>query len=1831
MKQNLLSAKTSIQDLMNKSFRTNVYCVVSVLFLCIFSFDSALACDCDVVPTTPTQVNGPGSNEITLGASKAYPYTCGSYCYGIAIEIRPVGVAFSNTPTHYGPPIVDLADAPYAPLVLDLTTLVPGEYKWQFTQESDNCSNYPNGNCGGTSTSWWTDSGFTFFSCSSGTDADGDGWVSDCDCDDSDPAVNPDATEVCGNGIDDDCDGDVDTDDDDMDGVSVCAGDCDDNNPLVYPDAPEICDGIDNNCDGMVESSAPYLVGLSGMNLTNNCGGSGGYYNSNMASITWASTDATMASGSITLDIGVNCMTSSIDISLNGSPWTTINPGYDCTCTPSPNSNLIVLPLDPSLYISNGLNTITFSNNDAFGFQELLEFGPGVFAALCVDYCDNTLGVDSDGDGWLDGGCDCDDTNPNINPLAPEICNGLDDDCDSLIDELDLDKDGFPICVDCDDSNPFVYPGAPEICDGLDNDCDGIVESSFTYDISAGFINFDGNCGNVTQQYVCNGSDLTLSWTSFNSSILNGTIEFAIGYNCSTGPRDVYLNGVLQQTIDPAYDCNCTDSPETFIITLNPADYNAPGNNTLIIEANNTCLGLHELPQYGVGVFANVCVDYAAAMGSCPIITDCPTDNEVSVDETCMAGLPDYTAELEVDASCGPFTVSQDPAPGTMYTAEDMIAVTLTATDDGSGEMNSCMFMVAFIDNIAPTITCPADITQTADGGASTFEGIYPPPGGVDFSSSGGSAGDAGGVTFSYANFDPSAYATLFWGPATFDAVQAGLSGVLSPMTFDNISGSVATWLGSSTWTNPTTGTVSTIPICFSLTLTTGSWTPDPTVGALFEIVGGADFSVTLEFLADLGSGCDTPLNEVQQASAGLTVSSFSGGFFGTTAGAGTGMCGALVTFDDPMVDDNCTLPMGMVGPLNFTTAGASGPFGPNQSQVDAAYFGSELEGQVTINTQGIQEWIVPITGTYSINAIGASGGDGTEDALNFGGLGADLYGEFSLSAGQVIKVIVGQEGETASGGGGGGGSFIWIDGAALPLIVAGGGGGAGDHNQGGNPDGVNASYTNVGTATADGNGGIATGGNGGGTSGSGGASGGGGGWLTDGAEGIPNTRGRGVPNGSIGGQEGQDGGFGGGGSNRAECCAEGGGGGGGYSGGAGADSSRDEGGGGGGSFNAGGNPVNGSLNAGNGLVVIELIDGGANALTQTAGLPSGSIFPVGTTTNTFVVTDQAGNTAMCSFDVTITDDEAPTVDCSGLAISIMTSAGGTGDCVGEYDWAIPTPMDNCGVTNYTVTYTNPDGTIDGPHDAFPYTPENTANSGAPINMANRNFELGMTTVTYYVEDAAGNTGSCSFTVTVTDDEAPTYTYCPNNFIVSNSVDLCGGVVDWTGPLGEDNCEVVSITRTDTGPAQGTLWDPGVYIVTYDLSDGVNPVVECSFTVTVTDNQLPQVSCPSNMVVVTTDLDVCTWTSDVKVDPNFSDDNCDFTLTHEISGATVVAAGTAGSAMGTVFELGMSTVCYTVTEDANGNQTSTCCFDVMVVDEQAPTIVCPNDITQTADPMMCGAVVTFDDPVVDDNCDLAGTSSVISGGLGAIMTGTYSVTPGDILKILVGGEGTSSNPTFTTFSQEGGGGGGTFVSTLGNSPLIVAGGGGGATNNVSQCGDLNDLAGLDASLTTTGTSTATGSAAGGASGNAGSNGGGNGGSGSGFFGDGVGCGAGQSFVNGGSGGQCGSGWSSGGFGGGGGGWAYGGGGGGGGGYSGGGFGGSFPYPGGGGGGSFNAGTSQLSSVGNTGNGLITISYSSGFITFPYSGVIENWTVPTGVTEITIQARGAQGGSVNADS
>jgi hypothetical protein len=274
----------------------------------------------------------------------------------------------------------------------------------------------------------------------------------------------------------------------------------------------------------------------------------------------------------------------------------------------------------------------------------------------------------------------------------------------------------------------------------------------------------------------------------------------------------------------------------------------------------------------------------------------------------------------------------------------------------------------------------------------------------------------------------------------------------------------------------------------------------------------------------------------------------------------------------------------------SFTNCAVTGRTGPTQANVDAAYSASILNGNVSITTQGIQEWIVPHTAIYSIEVAGAQGGGDN------GGLGANMQGDFMLTAGDTLKILVGQEGTELTSSrddySGGGGSFI-TDYSNTPLIIAGGGGGAEISGVGSNGQTTTAGSNGTG-GYSDGVGGTA--GNGGTNSNQ--TTDGGAGLLGDGASGNPNPAPQSFINGGEGGSNSWasggvsvDGGFGGGGAvNRNDLNYRGAGGGGGYSGGGASygNSTTLPIAGGGGSYNNGTNQNNtAGLNMGHGYVKI--------------------------------------------------------------------------------------------------------------------------------------------------------------------------------------------------------------------------------------------------------------------------------------------------------------------------------------------------------------------------------------------------------------------------------------------------------------------------------------------------------------------------------------------------------------------------------------------------------------------------------------------------------------------
>lgn len=170
----------------------------------------------------------------------------------------------------------------------------------------------------------------------------------------------------------------------------------------------------------------------------------------------------------------------------------------------------------------------------------------------------------------------------------------------------------------------------------------------------------------------------------------------------------------------------------------------------------------------------------------------------------------------------------------------------------------------------------------------------YPAPGGNGFFGSGAaSAGDPGGRTNNYSGFNAAAFSALYWGPSSANLPSAALDGTLDALSFSGITGTTASWVGTTSWTNPSNGATNpSAGLRMDITIAGLGATPwvsfasangsDPAgVGAVVDDSSGSAFSATIAFFANTGSGW-TALNSVLQPASpsGLTKSNFSGAFY---------------------------------------------------------------------------------------------------------------------------------------------------------------------------------------------------------------------------------------------------------------------------------------------------------------------------------------------------------------------------------------------------------------------------------------------------------------------------------------------------------------------------------------------------------------------------------------------------------------------------------------------------------------------------------------------------------------------------------------------------------------------------------------------------------------------------------------------------------------------------------------------------------------------------------------------------------------------------------------
>jgi hypothetical protein len=297
-------------------------------------------------------------------------------------------------------------------------------------------------------------------------DGDGDGFEGPfgdgVDCDDADSTIHPIAAEAC-DGIDRDCNGIVDdTADLDFDGVYDCE-DCDDDDPANFPGNVEVCDVADNDCNNLIDDGVPDIDG-DGSDTCNDCD----------------DTDPDRFPGNVEVceqgfigdQVDQDCLATNDTTGMGY--W-----HYDLD-----GDGLGQDP--PALYCGSAPEGWVPLGGDCDNDDDTVY--PGA-PELCDDQdnnCDGMLAgfeTDDDGDGQTECDGDCADDDPEIWLGAYEQCNGLDDNCDGLAEPLiDTDGDGAATCDgDCDDYDAANFPGNPEVCDSQDNDCDSDVDEGLLF------------------------------------------------------------------------------------------------------------------------------------------------------------------------------------------------------------------------------------------------------------------------------------------------------------------------------------------------------------------------------------------------------------------------------------------------------------------------------------------------------------------------------------------------------------------------------------------------------------------------------------------------------------------------------------------------------------------------------------------------------------------------------------------------------------------------------------------------------------------------------------------------------------------------------------------------------------------------------------------------------------------------------------------------------------------------------------------------------------------------------------------------------------------------------------------------------------------------------------------------------------------------------------------------------------------------------------------------------------------------------------------------------
>ena len=374
---------------------------------------------------------------------------------------------------------------------------------------------------------------------------------------------------------------------------------------------------------------------------------------------------------------------------------------------------------------------------------------------------------------------------------------------------------------------------------------------------------------------------------------------------------------------------------------------------------------------------------------------------------------------------------------------------------------------------------------------------------------------------------------------------------------------------------------------------------------------------------------------------------------------------------------------------------------------------------------------------------------------------------------------------------------------------------------------------------------------------------------------------------------------------------------------------------------------------------------------TNSVTVASPAVFPEGTTTVVATATDNVGNTATCSFTVTVNDVQAPNIACGSVTPQVANADASCNATVPDVRGMVQTlSTDNC----------TPQGSLIVGQSPL---------QGSTVNGA------GFYPITVTVTDAANNSSQCVVPFTVNDVTPPAIVSCATNRTISVNGSCQAMVPDLRSEVvAHDNCTADgSLTRLQV-PAPGTLVGLGSTLVTITIKDASNNSTDCSATVTVVDTTPP--IAVANPITVHLDAtgNYSLTPSDVSAISAGSSDNCTIATTSVTPNSFTCA------------NLGANPVTLVVTDGSGNSATNT--TSVTVQDTLAPVAVFTT-ISVQLDATGNYALTASDIAAIaagsHDNCSIASTN-VSPSTFTFCDVGSKSVT-----LTLTDGSGNSTNVT----------------------------------------------------------------------------------------------------------------------------------------------------------------------------------------------------------------------------